>query len=214
MTLPGRPPPEIPPPDIHEPAAPPAPPIPQVPLVTPADGSHDDVLGSLRAQRRLLVTGPLDNDTVDHACAELMLLDGRSADPVEVLITSPGGPVETAFALLDVLSLMRAPVATRCVGTALGTAAVALASGTGGRSAAAHASIRLRVADVSTVEGRADDITRDAEWMADLWDRLAVHLAGVSHLTVEEAAHALRDGGHLTAQEARAAGLVDEVVGR
>lgn len=217
MTLPDRPPPEIPPPDVPgapEPGAPPAPPIPRVPLVTPPDADHDDVLRGLRAHRRLLLTGRLDDATVERVCAELMLLDGRSSEPVHVLITGPGGPVETVLALLDVLSLMRAPVATRCVGPAVGTTAVVLASGTGGRSAAARASIQLRIADASTVEGRADDITRDARRVSDLWNRLAAHVADVSHLTVGQAAHALRDGGHMTADEARTAGLIDEVVAR
>ena len=95
-----------------------------------------------------------------------------------------------------------------------GTAAVVVASGTAGRAMSANATLCLRLADDARVSGSVDDIVRGAQAIADVADRLARHLAQVSRLTVDHAARALRDGGHLTATAAVAAGLVDEVARR
>lgn len=215
--IPGTPPPEIPPPgtparptpwpDQPEPA--PGRAIPQVPLPTDAE----DPVNRLRAGRRLLLMGTLDQPTADRLCAELMLADGLSVDPVELIINCRGGPAAAALELVDVITL-RAPLATRSIGAATGTAAIVLASGTGGRSAAPNATISLRLGDSRSVEGRADDILRDADRISDLWDRIARHVAGVSSLTIDEATAALRDGGHLTPDRAAAAGLIDEIAQR
>ena len=60
-----------------------------------------------------------------------MALDGRSADPVEVIVNSEGGPLADVLAVVDVLGSMRARVDTTCLGRAKGTAAIVLACGTG-----------------------------------------------------------------------------------
>lgn len=216
--MPGDPPPEIPPPKVptrpgrpEHPDPTVAPPTPQVPLVDPEP--PDDPVRRLRADRRLLLMGPLDPTTADRVCAELMQADGRSADPIELIVNSPGGPTDAVLGLLDVISLLRAPLTTRCIGGAVGTAAIVVASGTAGRRIGANATLRLRLAGAHHLDGTADAILRDAEAIAEVIDRLAGHVAGVSHLTADQAATALRDGGHLSASDAAAAGLVDEVAG-
>ena len=83
--------------------------------------------------------GPLDGELVNGVAAELMALDGRSADDVELVINSDGGPPADVVVLLDVIGAMRAPVVTTCMGRAKGTAAVLLACGTGRR--ASHAEL-------------------------------------------------------------------------
>lgn len=212
MTTPRRPI-EIPPPGVpgtpeHEPS--PVPRIPRVPLSERP--THDDPIAGLLASRRLLLIGRLEDETVERVSAELMLLDGRSMDPVELSINSAGGPVEPALALLDVLTLMRAPVATRCIGMASGTAAAVLASGTGDRSATPRATICLRISETTTVEGRADDIRRDAERLSAAWHQLATRVVETSRLTLEQAVHDIRDGDHLSADDARDIGLIDHIV--
>lgn len=212
--IPGPPLPEIPPPGVPtrpDTAPDPAPSAPAVPHVP--SWSADDPVDRLRADRRLLLTGALDHHTADRVCAELMLADGLSGKPIELIVNSQGGPADAVLGIIDVVTLLRAPLATRCIGTAAGTAAVVLASGTGGRSAAMHAAISLRIRDPQTIEGRADDIQRDADQISAVWHRVADHLVNVSALTAAQAATALRDGGPLTLAAAVGAGLIDGVPG-
>lgn len=218
--IPGEPPPEIPPPGVpwhprrqpDQPDPTPEPRVPVVPLLEPAPS--EDPVEALRGDRRLLLMGTLDCAAADHLCAELMLADGRSGDPVELTINSPGGPVDALPAVLDVIGLLRAPLRTRCIGSATGTAAVVLASGTAGRSATPRATISLRLDGGHVIEGRIDDIRQGAAHVSDLWRRIAEHVAAVSRLTQDEAATALRDGSPLSVSDALAAGLIDDVAGR
>ena len=56
-----------------------------------------------------------------------MALDAESAAPIELVINSPGGPVDAGLSVIDTLDLLRAPVAALCLGQAGGTAAAVLA---------------------------------------------------------------------------------------
>jgi ATP-dependent Clp protease protease subunit len=212
----GDPPPEIPPPGwLPRPDRTPDDPRPVIVPSVPAQTVPwpDDPVAQLRAERRLLLTGPLDQPVADRLCAELMLADGRSADPIELIVNSRGGPTEAVLGVLDTIDLLRAPLATRCIGSAVGTAALVLASGTARRSVGANATISLRLAGDHRLDGDAATIARGAEALADVMDGLARRLATVSHLTIDEARDALRAGGHLSASDAVAVGLVDGIAG-
>lgn len=207
-------PPEIPPfgPEIPRPApeTPPAPPWP--PLVT--GDTAVDARAALLRQRRVMLTGALNDATATRATAELMMLDGESSREVELIINSEGGPLVEVLTVLDVLDLMRAPVATRCIGRAMGTAAVVLASGTAGRAAAANALIGLRLQERYDVSGRAIDVERFAGHLAGVRRRIEAQLGAVTGLDDDQVQRALDDGDSMTAEVARAHGIIDEVISR
>ncbi|HSK97960.1 MAG TPA: ATP-dependent Clp protease proteolytic subunit [Euzebyales bacterium] len=205
-------PPEIPPPgpDIPRPDHG-TPPVPLWPALVDEDPAVNARSALLR-QRRVLLTGTLDDHTVTRAATELMLLDGESSQQVELIVNSDGGPLPDVLALLDVVSLMRAPVATRCIGRAVGTAAVVLASGTAGRGAAANAMITLRLRERYDVDGRAIDVERFAGHLAGVRERIEAHLAAVTDLRGDDIRYALDDSGPLSAEMARDRGIIDEVL--
>jgi ATP-dependent Clp protease protease subunit len=213
-------PPEIPPPGPRPrrphrlPDAPaPAPVVPPS-TVFAIDEPASDARGALLRRRRVMLTGVLDEDASTRAAAELMMLDGESGDPVEVIVNSDGGPLLAVPAVLDVIDLMRAPVATCCIGRAMGTAAIVLASGRGGRSAAGHAMIGLRLRDQHDISGRASEIERFVEQLAHVRDRIVARLVQVTGLDEHAVAHELDEGAPMTAQTARTRGLIDEIVPR
>lgn len=202
---------EIPAPPWHTPTPTPTPTTPTRGDPQPAQTSQwgDETLYGLRARRRLLLTGTLEEEAVTRVAAELMLLDGVSSDPVELTIYSQGGPASHASALIDVLALMRAPVTTRCIGMAAGTAAVVLASGTGTRTATPNARISLRIDDRLRVEDTAAGIARAATAVDAIYDGIAAHLARVSALDVDAARHALDAGAPMDVDEALRLHLID-----
>jgi ATP-dependent Clp protease protease subunit len=205
-------PPEIPPfgPDVPRPERP------VTPLWPPSvgDDAGIDARSALLRQRRVMLTGTLDDETTTRAAAELMLLDGESSRQVELIVNSEGGPLPAVLAVLDVLDLMGAPVATRCIGQAVGTAAVVLASGTAGRAAAANAVISLRLRERYDIDGRAVDVERFAGHLAEVRDRIERHLAAVTGLCDDRIRSALDDGAPMSAETAQAHGIVDELIGR
>jgi ATP-dependent Clp protease, protease subunit len=169
---------------------------------------------ALLVQRRVLLIGPLDDAAATRAAAELMLLDGKSSGAVNLVINSGGGAMDAVLPLLDVIDLMRAPVATRVIGSALGTAAVVLASGTGGRSAAPSALINLRTDDRYDVNGRSVDVERYARHLDAVRDRIISHLQRVTRINPEALAEYLADGEPLPTAAARDVGIIDEIAGR
>lgn len=212
-------PPEIPAPG-HVPRRPGhAPDAPLAPAVAPPavlwdEGPAGDARQHLLGMRRVMLTGTLDEATVTRAAAELMLLDGTSSQPVELLVNSDGGPLLEVLGLLDVLDLMRAPVATRCLGRATGTAAIVLAGADGGRAAAVGARICLRLEDHHEVSGRATEIERFVDQLERARDGVVARLVRVSTLDAPTVARELAQGAPMGAREALARGLIDEVLGR
>jgi ATP-dependent Clp protease, protease subunit len=165
----------------------------------------------LLARRTILIDRALDAETATLVAAQLMSLDAESSDPVTLVVNSPGGAVHTAAAVLDTLGLVRGAVDTTCIGQAVGTAAVVVAAGTGRRRIGGGARMCLRFDDVE-LSGSAthvgDDLAQMREVQRSLVERLAA-ITGQERQLIERDVDA---GRSLTAPEAVAYGLVDEVI--
>ncbi len=180
-----------------------------VPLVDV--GSGRDVEEQLMEQRRVLVSGPLDRGPITDLAARLMTLDGLSSRPVEMVVSSPGGPVSEIFAVLDVITLMRAPVNVTCIGAASGTAVALVACGTGERRAGPHATFSLRLAEPEQLEGTTTDIATMAEQLAHLRARYLAVLGSATGQGEKILADEIDRGARHTADEAIALGIVDTI---
>jgi ATP-dependent Clp protease protease subunit len=174
----------------------------------------DEAARRLFERRTVMLTGSLDGGTAASTAAALMALDADGDEPVSLLVNSPGGPVEAGVAVVDVLDLLGVPVETTCIGQAVGTAAVVVACATPGRRRAApNARLSLRLAE-GTLEGPAGRLEREAADLLAVRDRLVDRLVAATGRPREELADATDRGPTLSAEEAVAAGLVDEVATR
>jgi ATP-dependent Clp protease, protease subunit len=183
-----------------------------VPIVYEPTGR--DPVSRLYERRRVLLGGPLDAAAATAVAAELMSLDGRSARDIELLVNSPGGPVEDVFAVLDVITLSRAPVNVTCFGRALGTAAIVLACGTGTRRATPNATVSLRCAPDTSLVGSAREAEQRAEHERQVRDRVRRILGERTRLPADRIDHELDDGTQLDASGALELGIIDEIVTR
>jgi ATP-dependent Clp protease protease subunit len=198
--------PEVPP-FITPPAEPAAPP----PLVVAPSWTapRPEAYDRLFERRVVFVRGPLDEHAATDLCAELMALDGASAEPVSVLVNSPGGPLPAIVPVLDTLSLMRAPVDTTCLGRALGTAAVLVAAGTGTRRAGPRSRLSLRIGSEASISGTASEMARSVELWLRQRDDLVELLAARTGAPADELRRQLDDGADLEPVAALALGLLD-----
>lgn len=172
-----------------------------------------DPAEQLFERRRVMVTGRLDAAAVSNVCAQLMALDGRSGDVVELVVSGDGGPVTELLPALDVIGLMRAPVDTTCTGLASGTAGVLVACGTGTRTAAPTSLLSLRCRETESASGSAQEIAQFAERLDMARKQLASAVARATGLSTTEAEAELDHGSHHDAEGAVALGLVDRVKG-
>lgn len=208
-------PPEVPyPPPSPGPPLPGHPPVPTVPVPGPAAPAEDLralVYEQLLARRTVILDRALDAPTATLLAAQLMSLDAEGTDPITLVVNSPGGSLDAASAVLDTLDLVRGPVATTCLGQAVGTAAVVVAAGTGHRRIGAGAQMRLRLAEVA-IEGSARRIDDDLAHLAELRGVLVDRLAAVTGQDRRLVERDIDEGRILSAPEAVAYGLVDEVI--
>jgi len=160
-------------------------------------------------RRIVLVRGALDDAAATRAAAELMTLDATGDDHVTLHLDAWGGTLEAAFAVMDVIDLLGVPVHVMCIGRAEGPAAGIIAVGSR-RSCTPHARFRLSDAEAS-MHGSAADLRTWAAHHLEQNRCFHARVADAVRRPVEEVAADCAAGCYLTAQEALAYRLVDEV---
>jgi ATP-dependent Clp protease protease subunit len=169
--------------------------------------------GSIRSQlferRIVVIAGLLDEATTNQAAAELMTLDATGDDPVQLQLDTSDGSVDAALSLMDVIELLGVPVRVTCAGQVGGPGIGVLAVGHHRR---ALPSTRFHLFEPrGSFVGDARQLEHWAAIRLDQWRVFSERLAratGQSPSTVE---HDLARGRFLSAEEAAAYGLLDEI---
>jgi ATP-dependent Clp protease protease subunit len=182
----------------------------------PLDGESPDpgrktVRDRLFDQRVVFLWGPLDDALASHLAAELMTLDATGDDPVHLHIDSPGGTLEAALCLVDVIDLLGVELTATCVGQAAGPAIGPLAVAHR-RRATPHARFRLSE-PVFELDGPARDLDAWATNQRSQLRRFCTRLATSLGASAESLEADLASGRFLDAEEALEYGLIDEICG-
>jgi len=192
---------------------------PSQPQPLPLPGRADDleawpewVRARLFERRVVFLTGVLDDHVAGRAAAELMTLDGTGDEPVNLQLDCAEGTLEAAFVLMDVIDALGVPVHATCVGRAEGPALGVLAVSPR-RIAAPHARFRL-TEPRSSFEGTASQITTWLQHHQRQLDRFYARLSAATGRAMEHIEADCEAGRYLDADEARRAGLVDEIADR
>ena len=170
---------------------------------------------SLLLQERIIILGSgIDDQVANVIVAQLLYLN--SLDPkkqINLYINSPGGQVYAGLAIYDTMQMISAPVSTLAVGVSasMGTGLL-VAGATGRRYALPHATIHMHPTG-GGAQGYTEDVriaTREQERLQTQLFHLMGKHSGHSWKEIEE--FFLRDK-YLTAPEAKAYGLIDEILG-
>jgi ATP-dependent Clp protease protease subunit len=163
---------------------------------------------------RIVFLGTAIDDTIANiVIAQLLFLqmdDGKK--DINMYINSPGGSVTAGLAIYDTMQFLTCDVNTYCIGMAASMGAVLLAAGTKGkRYALPNADIMIHQVS-GGAQGTASDVERTVEFMFKLKKRLIHILARHTGKTDEQVKIDSDRDYYMTAEEAKAYGLVDEVV--
>jgi ATP-dependent Clp protease protease subunit len=171
-------------------------------------------LGDLLLENRVIfLQGEIYDGNANEIVMKLLYLqsENRRKD-IHFYINSPGGSVSATLAMYDTMQMITPPVATYCVGLAASGGAVLLAGGEKGkRFALKHSKIMIHQphggvgGQVSDIEIQANEIIRTRHALNEI---LANH-TGKSH---EEIGKACDRDYYMTALEAKAFGLVDDIL--
>lgn len=208
---PGQPPEIVPPVQPQRPVT--YPPVPVVPFPSgPDDGLRQRIFDQLLARRTIFLDRSLDRDAATLLAAQLMTLDaeGEADEAITIVVNSPGGPLDAVGGVLDTIDLVRVPVHTSCLGQAAGTAAVVVAAGTGRRRAGAGAVFHLRLPDIE-LAGTAGRLRDEVDHQRRQHEGLVDRLAAITGQDRRLVARDIEKGRALSAEEAVAYGLIDEI---
>lgn len=174
-----------------------------------------DVFSRLMMDRIIFLGTEINDYTANTLQAQLLYLDSVDADKdISIYINSPGGSVHAGLGIYDTMQFIHSDVATICTGMAASMAAVLLVAGKEGkRSALQHSRVMIHQ-PMGGVQGQASDIEITAKQIQLLKEELYKIIADHSHNTYEKVwADSDRDYW-MTAPEAKAYGMIDEVMMR
>lgn len=160
-----------------------------------------------------MLNGPVNDQVSSLIVAQLLFLEAENPKrPISMYINSPGGVVTAGMAIYDTMNYIAAPVATLCVGQACSMASLLLAAGERGmRRALPNARVMVHQPS-GGASGQASDIAIHANEILQLRERLNQIYATHTGRPVEEIAARVERDHFMSANEAMAFGIVDQVV--
>ena len=174
-----------------------------------------DIYSRLLKDRIIFLGTPIDAQVANTVVAQMLFLEAQNPKAeIKLYINSPGGEIDAGLAIYDTMQYVKAPVSTIVVGLAASMAAVILAAGEPGRRFALPNSRVMIHQPWGGAQGQATDIAIRAEQILKMRDKLNRILAQHTGQPLERVARDTDRDFWLDAEEARAYGLVDQVVRR
>lgn len=172
-----------------------------------------DIFSRLLKERIIFVTGGIDDTTATLVTAQLLFLEAENPKKeISLYINSPGGVVTSGLAIYDTIQYIRPPVTTLCVGQAASAASLLLCAGEkGARFALPNSRIMLHQPS-GGYSGQATDMARYAEEIVKIKRRLNEIYARHTGQSTDVIEKTLDRDKFMTATEAKAFGLIDEVI--
>ncbi|MFC0678381.1 ATP-dependent Clp protease proteolytic subunit [Lysobacter korlensis] len=176
---------------------------------------RQDPYAKLFEDRIIFLGVQVDDASADDVMAQLLVLESQDPDrDIVMYINSPGGSFTAMTAIYDTMQYIRPQIQTVCLGQAASAAAVLLAGGTPGKRLALP-NARILIHQPATGDagrGQASDIEIQAREVLRMRTWLEETLAGHSNRTQEQVNEDIERDKILSADEALAYGLIDQVL--
>ena len=189
-----------------------------VPMVveTTARGERAYDIYSLLLKERIVFLGtPIDDQVANSIVAQLLFLDREDPErDISLYINSPGGMIYAGLAIMDTMHLIRADVSTIAVGVTASMGTVLLSVGQKGkRYALPNTTVHMHQA-LGGGSGQASDVEIAARELLRNNAKIRQILADATGQTLDQIKHDTDRDIYMTAEEAKAYGLVDEILAR
>ena len=178
-----------------------------------------DIYSRLLKDRILFVGGfggQVDTDSANLIIAQLLYLESEDPEKeINLYINSPGGMVTAGLAIYDTMQYIKPPLTTICMGMAMSFGAVLLAAGTKGRRFCLPNSrimIHQPLIYGDGIGGQVTDIEIEAKEMEDTKTRLTDIIARHCNQPYDKVAADSERNYYMSAEEAKAYGLVDQII--
>ena len=162
--------------------------------------------------RTIMISGEINKDRADQFAREILVLDSESSDPIYVYINSPGGDVDSGFAIYDMIRFVSSPVTMIGMGLVASAAALIFLAVPSERRVALPDSTYLIHQPLSQLKGVAIDVAIYADKIEALRHKLDAVIAEATGKTREEVEKDTERDCWLTAEEALDYGLLSRIV--
>ena len=189
-----------------------------VPVVIEQSGRGErayDIYSRLLRERVIFLVGPVNDHTANLVVAQLLFLESENPDKdISLYINSPGGSVSAGMAIFDTMNFIKPQVSTLCTGMAASMGAFLLAAGAKGKRFSLPNSKVMIHQPLGGTQGQANEIEIAAREILKTRERLNQMLAEATGQPLSSIEQDTERDYYLTAEEAKAYGLVDDVIAK
>ena len=174
-----------------------------------------DIYSRLLKDRIIMLSGEINDYTANIVVAQLLFLAAEDPDKdINLYINSPGGSVTAGFAIFDTMNYIKCDVSTICVGMAASMGAFLLSAGAKGKRYTLPNSEVMIHQPLGGAQGQATEIAIAAKHILKTRDKLNNILSAQTGQPLEKIEQDTERDNFMSAEEAVAYGLVDQVVVR
>ena len=174
-----------------------------------------DIFSRLLKDRIVFIGDEITDATASLVVAQLLFLESEDPDKdIHIYINSPGGSVTAGMAIYDTMQYIKPDVSTICVGMAASMGAFLLTAGAKGKRYALPNSEIMIHQPLGGAKGQASDVKIHAEFLLKTRDKLNKILSENTGKPLEVIERDTERDNFMTAEEAKAYGLIDEVMTR
>lgn len=168
----------------------------------------------LMATRRIFIEGEINSEKACDFVKQIMLLNTEdSQKPIDVMINSPGGEINSGMLMYDVIQASKAPIRMFCIGKAYSMGAILFASGLHGRYILPHGELMLHEPLLGDrVGGTSSSIKSISDNLLETKKKMNKILAKHCKKTEKEIEKATRYDNYFNPEQSVEFGLCDEIV--
>lgn len=170
------------------------------------------LLDKLMGTRSILLSGEINKDTADDFATRILILDSLSNDEIKIYINSPGGDVDSGFAIYDMIRFVKSPVTVIGMGLVASAAALIYLAVPKEKRFALPNSTYLIHQPLSELKGTAIDLEIYAVKLEELRKKLDGVIAEAVGKKVDDVSLDTERDHWLSAEEALKYGLVGKII--
>ena len=173
-----------------------------------------DIFSRLLNDRIVMLCEEVNDATASLVVAQLLFLEGQDPEKdIHLYINSPGGSITAGMAIYDTMQYIKCDVSTICIGMAASMGAFLLCAGAPGkRLALPNSEIMIHQPLLGGLQGQATDIQIHADRIIEIKENLNRIMAERCHKPLEQVMQDTERDTFMSAEEARAYGLIDRVI--
>lgn len=189
-----------------------------IPYVVEKSGRGErsyDIYSRLLKDRIIMLSGEVNDAVASTIVAQLLFLEAEDPDKdIYLYINSPGGVITSGMSIYDTMNYIKPDICTICIGQAASMGAFLLSAGTKGKRYSLPNSRIMIHQPSGGAQGQSTDIQIQAKEIQRMKDSLNAMIAEQTGKTVETIEKDTERDNFMSADEACAYGLIDEVIAK